>query len=108
MTMDRDELAAHGQLLFGPNWIGPFAEATGVSRRSVARMAAGRMDVPADLAEPLRRAALMIGDFRAAIDRHAPVARFTLEETDDHPVTRRTGALLERSLRRILDREPPT
>jgi len=102
--MTRDEFVSAGQALFGESWVGPLASTSGVDRRSIARMAAGKVDVPADLAEPLRRAALLIGDLRAVIDRHAPIDRFELNQSDDHPVTQRTRALLERSLNRIFDR----
>lgn len=99
--MTRDEFERAGVALFGESWIGPLADATGVSRRSIARMAAGKAEIPADLAEPLRRAAMVIVDMRAVIDRHAPVKDFFINQTDDHPVTLRTRALLERSLNRI-------
>ena len=71
--MTRAEFVAAGQALFGESWIGPLASASGIERRSIARMASGAIDVPADLAEPLSRAALLIGDLRAVIDRHALV-----------------------------------
>lgn len=87
--------------LFGESWIGPLSDATGINRRSIARMAAGKAEIPADLAEPLRRAAIMIADLRAVIERHAPVESFFIDESDRHPVTLRTRALLERSLNRI-------
>lgn len=102
--MTRDEFEQAGRLLYGESWIGPLSDASGINRRSVARMAAGKADIPADLAEPLRRAALVIGDLRTAIDRHAPVARYEISQSDEHPVTQRTRALLERSLNRIFER----
>lgn len=101
--MTRDEFIAAGQALFGESWIGSLADASGVNRRSIARMAAGKADVPADLAEPLRRAALLIADLRAVIAEHAPIDRYVLNSESD-PVTLRTRALLERSLNRIFDR----
>ena len=102
--MTRDEFIATGQTLFGESWIGSLSAASGIDRRSVARMAAGVIDVPADLAEPLRRASLAIADLRAVIDEHAPIDRYVLNQSDDNPVTLRTRALLERSLNRIFDR----
>jgi hypothetical protein len=90
--MDRNEFAAAGQALFGESWIGPLAAASGIARRSIARMAAGKAEIPADLAEPMRRAALLIADLRVVID-----------QGDEHPVTQRTRALLERSLNRIFE-----
>ena len=102
--MTRDELVAAGQALFGESWIGPLAAASGIDRRSIARMASGAMDVPDDLAEPLHRASLLIVDLRAVIDRHAPVDNFFINASDDNPVTQRTRAMLERSLNRIFDK----
>lgn len=102
--MTRDEFVSAGQALFGESWIGPLASASGIDRRSIARMASGALEVPAGLAEPLRRAALLIGDLRMVIDRHAPIDRYDLNTRDSHPVTQRTRALLERSLNRIFDR----
>jgi hypothetical protein len=96
--LTRDEFERAGRLLYGESWIGAVSEASGIERRSIARMAAGKIEVPADLAEPLRRAALVIGDLRAAIDRY----EFT--QPGGHPVTLRTRALLERSLNRIFEK----
>lgn len=101
--MTRDEFCAAGQALFGENWIGPMAEASGIERRSIARMAAGKVDVPDDLAEPLRRAALTIADLRAVIAEHAPLDRYELRQSDADPITVRTAALLARSLNRIFE-----
>lgn len=101
--MTRDEFVAAGRTLFGESWVGPLASASGIERRSIARMASGAIDVPPDLAEPLRRATLLIADLRAVIERHAPVDKFFIGESDDHPVTQRTRAILERSLNRIFD-----
>lgn len=102
--MTRDEFVAAGQTLFGESWVGPLASASGIDRRSIARMASGATPVPADLGEPLRRAALLIADLRAVIDRHAPIDSFFVNQSDDNPVTQRTRAILERSLNRIFDR----
>ncbi len=101
--MTRDEFVAAGRTLFGESWIGSLAAASGISRRSIARMASGNADVPANLAEPLRRAALLIADLRSVIAEHAPVDDFVMNAEPD-PVSQRTRALLERSLNRIFDR----
>lgn len=101
--MTRDEFVAAGTALYGESWIGPLSDTSGVNRRSVARMAAGKADIPADIAEPLRRAALLIADLRSVIAEHAPVADFVMNAEPDQ-VSQRTRAMLERSLNRIFDR----
>ena len=98
--MTRDEFEAAGVALYGENWIGPLSDASGISRRSIARMASGKADIPDDLAEPVWRATLLIADLRAVIAEHAPVADFVMNAELDH-VSQRTRALLERSLNRI-------
>ena len=96
--MTRDEFSTAGQSLFGESWVGPLAAASGIDRRSIARMAAGTRDVPDDLAESLRRATLVIGDLRAVIGRHGLLDGYAINQNDDHPITpikllRRSGRI---------------
>ena len=68
---------------------------TGVGPRGIARIAAGKAVVPRELAEPLRRAAILIGNLRTVVAEH---------EVDPHVLRADLlRVLLERSLYRIFE-----
>ena len=46
---------------------GSLSDTTDVSRRGIARIAAGKADVPPDLAEPLRHATMLIANLRVVL-----------------------------------------
>lgn len=71
--MTRDELEAVAVALLGEGWKNPLADATGINRRSIGKMAAGEKPVPPRLADALTAASRVLTMLAELTEEHGPV-----------------------------------
>lgn len=91
MTMPIHEFRILGETVLGEGWVGALATASGVNRRSIARMLKGERVIPDDIAEPLRAAAEIL----------APVQDVLFADDANDIASARMHEILAHALRRL-------